>query len=254
MGVGEIAKVITAEIDESDNPLSKGVMESGGPKTLCRTLAGLPQCVPSNRERSGYRLAKMASVRWWPDNRPPRSALQVPKGIQGNKCIPNPPSAALQEAINPPKPKDRGFWAPQPGVWKNIQGKMQYVRSRVEPPGWQEPRKKLQFPLSTPAVNARNENGLLPTHVESLLGMPQKETQENYAPPPAIGAGRRPLATINEANGVVNRPKGQKQQQNQLVGGMVSVRDAVAQIEKRAVQAAADDKRGDGKEEACVIS
>ena len=196
-----------------------------------------------------YRLG-MASVRWWPDNRPPRSALQVPKGIQGNKCIPNPPSAALQEAINPPKPKDRGFWAPQPGVWKQIQGKMQYVRSRVEPPGWQEPRKKLQFPLSTPAVNARNENGLLPTHVEALLGM----SQENYAPPPAIGAGRRPLATINEANGVVNRPKGQKQQQNESVGGMVSVRDAVAQIEKRAVQAAADDKRGDGKEEACVIS
>ncbi len=219
-------------------------------------------------------MAAVAGHRWWPDRRPPRSAAGLPiKQGWGNKMIPNPPSAA-QEA---PERRERGFWAPQPGRWANVKGQMRYVRSRAEPPGWQEPRKKLQFPQPTPVAHRNDRRDPLPT-MQGPSGRPpfkeEQVTREVYARMPTVGEGRRPLATISEANGLEaakhgkpraagyslqqqQQPQQQQQQHAPLVGAR-TVSNAVARIEKRtaaATTASTEDVRLEPKEEpACVIS
>ena len=91
---------------------------------------------------TGFAMA----TRWWPDRRPPRSGAAVPAARNiglADRQIPNPASGDPL----PPR-RERGFWAPQQG--KIVRGR--YVPARAEPPGWQEPRKKLQFPKATPQV------------------------------------------------------------------------------------------------------
>ena len=217
----------------------------------------------------------MAAVggRWWPDRRPPRSAAGIPvKQGWGNRMIPNPPSAAPQPAKN-----DRGFWAPQPGKWHQVRGRMQYFPARAEPPGWQEPRKKLQFPKATPLAERQQRldrhasyadvSSLRPTELTSGTNMgrpPPKEkqdTREEFRMPPIPESPqqrRRPLAEWNANNNNNNnnnacapkaaKPKAYNSYQQQQLGGKPI-------CENRAPVASAEEVRLEAKDEAaCIIS
>ena len=162
-------------------------------------------------------------ARWWPDRRPPRSGLGIPHKMGwGNKQIPNPPSAGPM-----PGRRDRGWWAPQPGgkVVQGPRGRLQYVPARAEPEGWKEPKKRLQFPLPTPAraktaaAAANKENALAPSMaggkplnasskeaqpraIALNAGAPPKKTGLTYGQNPnaaalaALNAGRAPAAGL----------------------------------------------------------